>query len=135
MTDTISLEESFECALRSFLEWLDVMTMEPLEQCDSWGNYNVAWELVSDLEADGRAVVEMSCSYLDERQKGEVRAFLSGLKRIPQGVLVSATTAEANLRAMSHPSWKPHKKAAATLIQCLESAAGRNRDALKGEAS
>ena len=53
MADAISDEELFELYLSNFLKWLDVLTMEPVELCDTWGNYNVAWELVSDLNADG----------------------------------------------------------------------------------
>lgn len=49
MTDEITLAESFEYSLQSFLQWLDVMTLEPIDLCNAWGNYNVAWELVADL--------------------------------------------------------------------------------------
>ena len=101
--------------------------MEPVELCDTWGNYNVAWELVADLNSDGSAVVTMPCSYLSEEQKQEVRLFLDGLRNVPKALLVSATSVEANQKAMSHPSWLPCKMTALALLQLLESAAERNK--------
>ncbi len=127
MADNISLEESFEYSLRNFLEWLEVMKMEPVKLCDTWGNYNVAWELVDDLNRDGEAIIGASCSYLNEEQKQEVRGFLSSLKNIPKSVLVSATSAEENQEAMSNPCWGPYKQAAAVLLQRLEPVAIQNR--------
>jgi hypothetical protein len=66
---SISDEEVFEISLSNFLQWLEVLTMRPVELCDTWGNYNVAWELVSDLNADGSFIVAAHCGYLDERQR------------------------------------------------------------------
>jgi len=101
--------------------------MEPVELCDTWGNYNVAWELVTDLNSEGNAVATMQCSYLTEEQKQEVLLFLSSLQNVPEALLVSATSVEANQKAMSHPSWLPYKKAALALLQVLNSAAERNK--------
>lgn len=127
MSETISPEESFEYSLHQFLQWLEVLTMEPVELCNIWGNYNVAWELVFDLTADGNSVVTMSCSYLSEEQKQEVRGFLSSLDFIPKSLLVSATSASANQEAMNHSAWAPYKLGASALLQVLESAAVENR--------
>ncbi len=127
MSETISLEESFEYSLHHFLQWLEILNMEPIALCNTWGNYNVAWELVSDLNADGNSVVTMSCSYLSEEQKQEVRGFLGSLNGIPKSLLVSATSASANQKAMSHPAWVPHKQRASALRQVLVSAAVKNR--------
>ncbi|WP_341316887.1 hypothetical protein WN982_36775 [Paraburkholderia sp. IMGN_8] len=127
MTETISDEESFEYSLRNFLQWLEVVMMEPVELCNTWGNYNVAWELISDLNADGNVVLKAGCSYLSEEQKREVSAFLDNLNNIPKSLLVSATTISANQDAMSHPCWVPYRKTAWMLLQVLESAAARNR--------
>jgi hypothetical protein len=127
MADAISDEELFELSLSNFLEWLDVLTMEPVELCDTWENYNVAWELVSDLNADGGFVVAAKCGYLTERQNQEVRAFLDSLNLIPKSLLVSATTAAANQEAMSHTCWARYRESALALLSVLESAAERNR--------
>jgi len=128
MTDRVPLEESFEYSLRNFLEWLEIMAMEPTQLCNTWGNYNVAWELVTDLNVDGEEIVSMPCSYLSKEQKTAVIDFINNLKHIPEEVLTSATSAEENQKAMHNPCWLPHKKAAAILIQKLESAATKNRD-------
>ncbi|ODN62885.1 hypothetical protein BA763_24055 [Burkholderia cenocepacia] len=69
MADSISDEELFELWLNNFLKWLEALTMEPVELCDTWGNYNVAWELVSDLNTAGSFIVAVKCGYLTERQK------------------------------------------------------------------
>lgn len=131
MPDTISLEESFEYSLRNFLEWLRIMTLEPVDLCNTMGNYNTAWELVADLKADGSSIITMPCSYLTADQKLEVHRFLDRLANIPEELLASATSAAANLRAMSHPSWMSYRSAASVLLRNLESAAGRNRQFFK----
>ena len=123
----MTLEESLEYSLHNFLQWLDVMTMEPVELCSTWGNYNVAWELVSDLNADGGVVITSPFSYLTAYQKRESQHFLNSLCNIPQSVLTGATSAAANQEAMSHPCWVPFKETASALLKALEPAAVRNR--------
>jgi hypothetical protein len=127
MPDTISIEESFEHSLHNFLQWLEVVTMEPVQLCNAWGNYNVAWELVSDLNSDGNAIVTFPCSYLTEEQKQDVLGFLVRLSNIPDTLLVSATSISANVEAMSHPFWVSFRASASSLLQVLESSAAKNR--------
>ena len=127
MTDEITLEESFEYSLHNFLQWLDVMTLQPVELCNVWGNYNVAWELVSDLKSDGNAAISNPYSYLNAYQKEEIQRFLGSLANIPQSVLVGATSVSANQEAMSHPCWLPFKGSASALLKTLEPAATRNK--------
>lgn len=127
MADEITLEESFEYSLHNFLQWLDVMTLEPVELCNAWGNYNVAWELVSDLNSDGNAAISNPYSYLNAYQKEEIQRFLASLENIPQSVLVGATSVSANQEAMSHPCWLPFKASASALLKTLEPAATTNR--------
>ncbi|MHC1743542.1 MAG: hypothetical protein AB9873_10980 [Syntrophobacteraceae bacterium] len=132
MSTRISQEESFEQSWHNCLQWLEVMAMEPVELCSTWGNYNVAWELVADLNSDGSDVVTMECSYLSEEQKHGIRRFLEGLLGTPRALLVSATSVEANQKAMSDPAWLPHKRAASELLKVLESAAARNKSYFSG---
>jgi hypothetical protein len=127
MTQTIPDEEAFEYTLQNFLKSVDVMTMEPVALCNAWGNYNVAWELVSDLKGDGKAIVTMACSYLDDGQKQDVRPFLDGLGDIPKALLVAATSPLANQQAMNHPCWVPFRRSASELLAKLEPVAVRNR--------
>jgi hypothetical protein len=35
VADEITLEESFEYSLHNFLQWLEVMTLEPIELCNA----------------------------------------------------------------------------------------------------
>lgn len=127
MEDTITDEEAFEYSFHNFLQWLHVMTLQPVEQCDAWDNYNVAWELVNDLKSDGNFAITSPASYLTEQQKQKVRAFLESLSTVPQSLLVSATSIDANQKAMSHPCWVPLRESAGALLNQLEPAAKRNR--------
>src|ERR1700752_4394830 len=127
MTQTIPDHEAFEYKLQNFLRSLQVMTMGPVELCNAWGNYNVAWELVSDLKGDGDAIVTVASSYLDDDQKQGVRQFLDSLGAIPQALLVTATSQSANQEAMSHPCWVPFRTAATELLAKLQPVAARNR--------
>jgi hypothetical protein len=131
MTESISEEESFEYCLKYFLQSLAVLIMEPIELCDVWGNYNVAWELVADLKFDGKSINSSNCSYLTDNQRQEVHAFIDGLAVIPETLFVSATTATANQQAMSHACWVPIRKSADALIHALESASKRNAEYFK----
>jgi hypothetical protein len=128
MSESIIDQEAFEHYLHNFLKWLDVMTMDPVGQCTTWGNYNVAWKLVSDLKADAKAIIEMPGSYLSEYQKQQVTRFLTRLNDVPESLHVSATTITANQAAMRHPCWVPLREAASVLIQVLETAANRNNE-------
>ena len=112
MTDEITLEESFEYSLHNFLEWLEILQLDPIELCKSWGNYNVAWELVADLKTDGNAATSNPRGYLDAHQKREILGFLASLNSIPKSVLDGATSLPANQDAMSHPCWLPFKASA-----------------------
>lgn len=132
MEGAISDDELFEISFGSFLKWLEVMTMEPVELCETWGNYNVAWELVSDLNADGRFIIAAKCGYLSEQQKQQIHTFLDSLTLIPKSLLVSATTAVVNREAMSHPCWARYRESAHVLLGVLESVAERNRAYFSG---
>lgn len=128
MTDEITLAESFEYSLQNFLQWLDVMTLEPIELCNAWGNYNVAWELVADLKTDGNAAISSPCSYLNPQQEQAIKSFLASLGNIPNSVLFTATSIVANQEAMSHPCWLPLKASASDLLKALEPAATGNKE-------
>jgi hypothetical protein len=123
----ITEEENFEYNLRNFLKWLEVLAMDPIKQCNAWGNCNVAWELTTDLNADGNFIINSPYSYLDQNQKNQIDNFLTSLKNIPRSVLVSATSAAANQEAMSHPCWPPFRKRSSELIHILETANTRNK--------
>jgi hypothetical protein len=127
MEEAIAEEEVFEHCLRNFLQWLQVLTLSSVEACDAWGNYNVAWELVSDLKKDGNCVISMPCSYLAEQQKQSVAQFLESLSHIPETVFVFATTVVANQEAMNDPCWVKYRQSASALSSLLDSAATRNR--------
>lgn len=64
MVSESDLQETFEQGLNLFIGFLEVMAMEPVEQCEVWGNYNVAWELVTDLKNEGHIISTFECSYL-----------------------------------------------------------------------
>jgi Asp-tRNA(Asn)/Glu-tRNA(Gln) amidotransferase C subunit len=122
------LQETFEQELNLFIGFLEVMAMEPVEQCEVWGNYNVAWELVTDLKNKGLIISTYECSYLTEYQKEEVKNFINSLSSVPETFLIQATTATENIKAMCHPVWEPIRKDAAKLIKILQSAVVRNNE-------
>jgi hypothetical protein len=124
----VTEQEVFEYALRNFLEWLRIMTLPHAELCEVWGNHNVARELISELRADGDCVVSMPCSYLSAVQRQVVEDFLESLEKIPESILVSATSAAANLEAMSNACWVPYRSFAGAILDQLHSAAIRNKE-------
>jgi len=122
------LQETFEQGLSHFIGFLEVMSMEPVEQCEVWGNYNVAWELVTDLKNEGHIISTFECSYLTEQKKSEVKSFIASLSSVPEALLIQAITATENQHVMSHPAWVPIRKNAAKLISILQSAVVKNKE-------
>lgn len=127
MNETISLEESFEHSLRNFMNWLEQAKKQPVELCNTWGNYNVAWEIIADLTRDGTTIIAAPCSYLSEEQKRKVQTFLKSLAEIPEFLLDAATSHSANVEAMSDASWIPIRAGASLLLTSLAPLAERNR--------
>ena len=105
----LSKKEAVENELYYFGKALHVLSLEPTEQCEVMGNVNVAWELKSDVSR-GISMAESGCLSLSATQEAAVRQLIELLNRIPQSVLVEATTSEANLRAMQHKSWNSPRK-------------------------
>jgi len=128
MSEAIEDDEVFEHSLYHFLQWLEILIMQPKEASEIWGNYNVAWEIVDDLKQDGNSIVSSISSYLTTQQKQEVLNFLLSLETIPQEILVSATTVESNIAAMSHSCWNEYRESAQKLLKVLDSSAARNRE-------
>ena len=128
MAESITDKEAYEHCMFNLLQWLHVMTLQPVELCNAWGNYNVAWELVNDLKTDGNCTITMPCSSLTGGQKKMVEDFLDSLNKIPKALLVSATSVSANQEAMSHPCWLPYRESAAALLLELEAVASRNKE-------
>jgi hypothetical protein len=128
MSESIPIEEAFEYYLRNFLQWLEVLTLDAAQRCVLWNNYNLACELVSDVEIDGSAIVELSCSYLTDKQKSDVRSFLAEIKNIPEPLLVFGASRASHVEAISHPFWEHFRANAATLLQKLAPAAAKNQE-------
>lgn len=126
MTDEVSLEETFELSLHSFLQWLAALAMGVGKACDTWGNYNVTWELIDDLKGHGQVILESPNSYLTHQQRIETSRFLESLNAIPGEVLKSATCVEENYAAMSHPCWGQYRESATRLMETLAPAAKKN---------
>jgi hypothetical protein len=85
------------------------------------------------LKSDGYSAVSMPSSYLTQEQRKKVTEFLDSLNKLPESVMISATSIEANQKAMSHPCWATYQTSAAELIQELDSAAKKNRDFFSAE--
>jgi len=128
MTEEMDAEETFENLLFYFLMWVQVTTLPLVELCKKWGNYNVAWELLHDLRSNGEAIVASTCSHLTADQKKAVTEFLQKLNSVPESLLVSATSADANHKVMSHSWWVPLRSSAALLLKNLDSATTRNAE-------
>ena len=128
MSEEITEEEAFENNLREFLRGLESLQLDPVELCESWGNYNVAGELIHFFRFDGGEIISKKCSYLDANQKQQVNNFLESLDNIPDSVIYACDTAEGNQKAMQNPCWETYRESAKLLIKILESASIRNKE-------
>lgn len=128
--DEISDEESFELSLHRFLGALELLALDATAQCRSMGNYNVAWELKDDA-SEGYYLIRFPCRKLNEEQKYSIKQFLNELRKIPDSVLISATTEVDNLDAMNHPCWNKIRKHASIIMRILEGAKIKNEKYFK----
>ena len=104
-------EDAYESQFLSFLEAVRILEQPAALQCERMGNYNVAWELKDDLGVGEYILNEPACS-LTEGQALAVSQLIESLVKLPKSILVSATTPEENLRAMSHSAWVPLRRQA-----------------------
>jgi hypothetical protein len=114
----IASEEAFESQFQSFLEALRILEKPADVQCESMGNYNVAWESKDDLGVGAYILKDRACPFT-EGQALAVNRLLRIASELPGSILVSATTAEAKRRAMSHPARGPLRRQAALLLRVL----------------
>lgn len=103
-SDLIADEEEFHSSYRVFLNAVEMLSFVAEEQCRLMGDYNVAWELKSDVAA-GRYLVGRG--YLNKAQEAWVTALVAALEVVDTQILPSGAGREANLAAMLEPAWEP----------------------------
>lgn len=121
--DLATDEEEFHSSFRIFLNAIELLASSAEEQCRLMGNYNVAWELKQDVQA-GKFLVGRG--YLTPNDEAWVKALIAALDPIDTQVLPSGSGAEANIMAMSHPSWAPARYLAAEVLRSLAASATAN---------
>jgi len=118
MTSEISEEEGFSLAYRVFWDAVNMLAQNAVTQCNMMGNYNVAWELKSDISA-GSYLTKSNSSSLSQEQKSGIDNLIEALASVPDSVLISAKSASANLSAMNHLCWEPLRAQASELLELL----------------
>ena len=121
--DVSTDEEEFHSSFRIFLNAVEMLASLPAEQCRLMGSYNVAWELKEDVQA-GKFLVGRG--YLNPDEEAWVKALVAALEPIDTQVLPSGSGADANVMAMSHPSWGPARYLAAEVLRSLAASAASN---------
>jgi hypothetical protein len=114
--------EAFENGFFYFCHALDILAAPPADQCELVGNYNVAWELKSDVSAGSYLLTSPSSARLSTAQREGITDIIAALESIPSDVLVSCSDSVGNLAAMSHESWSPLRAQASKLLILLEPA-------------
>lgn len=121
--DLATDEAEFHSSFRIFLNAIAMLASSPEDQCQLMGNCNVAWELKEDVQA-GKFLVGRG--YLKANEEAWVNALVAALDPIDTQVLPSGSSAEANVIAMSHPSWAPARYLAAEVLRNLVAPAAAN---------
>jgi len=109
-------EEEFHSAYRVFLDAVRMLASSVAEQCESMGDFKVAWELKDDVKG-GRYLVGRG--YLNAEQEAWLSALAGALDAVPAQVLPSRGGRELNMAAMSHPSWIPLRVIASHVLEAL----------------
>lgn len=129
MSKEISEEDAFANGFFYFIQAIKILSADAKVQCTCMGNYNVAWELKSDVSA-GAYLLNLPSAPLTQEEQDGIVAMVAALKEVPTSLLIEATTEAANKKAMSHPCWIPLRAHAAELLRLLAAATQRNESFL-----
>jgi len=129
--EKLSEKEAFANAYYYFVRALEVLAADAATQCDSMGNFNVAWEIKDDV-VRGAGVINMPNNGLSLEEKGAIAGIVAALNKLPSSVFVTATTRTDNMIAMKHPDWITIRNAASNLLRLLDRTTRRNQDFLFG---
>ena len=120
--EPMSLEESFHNCFLYFMQAVDVLASDAVEQCEVMGSFNVAWEIQHDVLDGGTSLINWPIDYLTQPEKDAIAQVTTSLKELPEGALLSD-----HMRAMNHPSWADLRVAAKRLRVQLDDAVKKNR--------
>lgn len=121
--DPMLAEESLRTGFFYFIEAIATLAAAPEAQCESYGDFNVAWEIKDDVAA-GRLFAEWP--QLTVHQRTEMLSLIAALDQVPEVVLRSALSRQANLEAMSNPAWTPLREQAEKLLVVLQALSKSN---------
>jgi len=110
--------DEYPTAYGTFRSAVEMLGLDPLDQCQAMGNYNVAWELKDDVSAGSFILASPNCS-LNAAQRKVVEELIEVLKKIPDDLLREAKSEADNLEAMNHPAWMPIRAKAAQAFELL----------------
>ncbi len=105
-SNVLSRDDSFTTALFYFVQALDIATQSAVNQCEYFGDYNVAWELRDELSNVNFIVNEYPENFTDD-ELIKLKKISKALAAIPDSVLVEAKTRKENLIALENPAWEP----------------------------
>lgn len=120
---TATEEEEFHSSYRIFIEALQMLTLQPMDQCAAMGDYNVAWELKDDVQA-GKYLLNRG--HLSIEQEAWIATLVCAMENVPVQTLPAGPGREVNLPAMQHPSWVPLRTIAQHVLDSLASYTHKN---------
>jgi hypothetical protein len=96
-TETMGPEETYHHVFFYFIKALRILAMDPEPQCEAQGNYNVAFELQSEI-LSGRYLIGKG--RLNGLQENAIAAVASAVAAVPDSALTFANGHEPNVRNM-----------------------------------
>lgn len=122
-TETMGPEETYHHVFFYFIQALRVLAMDPELQCEAQGNYNVAFELQSEI-LSGRYLIGKD--RLSDLEESTVAALASAIDAVPDSALAFAKGHASNVRNMMNPAWTPIRAQAASLLALLDARISEN---------
>ena len=117
-SENITADESYAASYRVFWNAVSMLALDANGQCESMGNYNVAWELKDDVSA-GRYLFNSTACPLSSAQKQGINDLIYSLQSVPCELLAQAISALENQKTMNHSCWAPLRVKAAQILQTL----------------
>jgi hypothetical protein len=122
-TEAMGPEETYHHVFFYVIQALKILAMDPEQQCEAQGNYNVAFELQSEILSGRYPIGKGRLSALEE---SAIAGLASVIAAVPDSALVFANGHAPNVRNMMNPAWAPMRAQAASILALLESRIAEN---------
>jgi len=125
---SLAQQEAYESAYYYYFQALELLTQDAETQCERLNFFNVAWEIVDDINRGAEQLTGLPGGSLTDAQRQGILELAGALNNVPKSVLFCTNSREGHLRSMAHPCWDALRQMAANLVERLSSETRKNAE-------